>query len=195
MQNLQATDLQLYYNGLDLAGATKQKHHTIIHLALEAAVRLGYLTRNVSTLVPDKPKDESPDDLLDNCWNPSEVRKFLQAAKEEGIQAEAFYTLALGTGVRKGELCGLKWTDVDFKNNTVRVARTLQKPGADPVFGPPNNKQPRTITVAPIIMKLLQRHKLYQNEVKMKNRKRYNDRGLVFAKEWGGATKQSGRSG
>lgn len=194
MQNLQATDLQLYYNGLDLAGSTKQKHHTIIHSALEAAVRLGYLTRNVSTLVPDKPKkDESPDDLLDNCWNPSEVRKFLEAAKEEGIQAEAFYTLALGTGVRKGELCGLKWTDVDFKNNTVRVARTLQKPGADPVFGPPKNKQPRTITVAPMIMKLLQKHKLHQNEVKMKNRKRYNDHGLVFAKEWGEL--QSNRDG
>ena len=61
-----ATDLQLYYNGLDLAGATKQKHHTIIHSALEAAVRLGYLTRNVSTLVPDKPKK---DDVFshDNC--------------------------------------------------------------------------------------------------------------------------------
>lgn len=185
MQNLQATDLQLYYNGLDLAGATKQKHHTIIHSALEAAVRLGYLTRNVSTLVPDKPKaDQSPDDLGENCRTAGEVRKFLAVAKEEDIQAEAFYTLALGTGMRKGELCGLKWIDVDFKKNTIRVARTLQKPGLEPVFGPPKNKQPRTITVAPTIMKLLQKHKLHQSEIKMKNRNRYNDHGLVFAKEW-----------
>ncbi|MDD2630750.1 MAG: tyrosine-type recombinase/integrase [Limnochordia bacterium] len=91
--------------------------------------------KNVASLVPDKPKkDDSPDDLLNKCWTADEVRRFLQVAKEEGIQAEAFYTLDLGTGMRKGELCGLKWTDVDFKKNTVRVARTLQKPGPEPVF-------------------------------------------------------------
>ncbi len=152
---------------------------------MEAAVRLSYLTKNVSTLVPDKPKaDQSPDDLGENCWTACEVRKFLEAAKEESIQAEVFYTLALGTGMRKGELCGLKWIDVDFKKNTIRVTRTLQKPGPEPVFGPPKNKQPRTITVAPTIFQLLQKHKLRQNEVKMKNRNSYNDHGLVFAKQW-----------
>src|SRR5919108_5766234 len=73
---------------------------------------------------------------------------FIAAAKEQGPQPAAFYTLALGSGARKGELCGLKWTDIDLDAGAVAFVRQLIKPGPEPVFGPLKNGESRTITIA-----------------------------------------------
>lgn len=186
LQALQPTDLQAYYNAAKVSETTKEQHHTILHGALEAARKLGYVARNVATLVPHKPRrPDSPEDVLENCWNAAEARKFLVAAGEESPQAHAFYTVALQSGMRKGELCGLKWSDVDLAANTVTVARTLLKPGSEPVFGPPKNGQARTVKLSADTMRLLRKHKLRQDELRMKNRLHYHEHGLVFAKEWG----------
>lgn len=185
LQKIQATDLQTYYNGLALSQSTVARHHIIIHSALDAALKLGYVTRNVAKLVPHKPKQgNEQQDAIEHCWTAQEATQFLKAAAEEGTQACVFYTLALETGMRKGELCGLKWQDVDLTTRTITVSRTLLKPGHEPVFGPPKNKQARTLKIAPATAKLLKKHKVEQAECKMRNRQAYRDHGLVFAKEW-----------
>lgn len=191
LQKLQATHLQRYYNeattlaGKPLSAATKEKHHIIIHSALEAAVKLGLVARNVAKLVPSKPtKPDTPEDVLQNCWTAEEARRFLASLQDESLQVQAFYTLALETGMRKGELAGLKWTDIDFEAGTVTVARTLLKPGREPVFGPPKNGLPRTIALSKATLRLLKRHRAQQNERKLANREQYRDHGLVFAKDW-----------
>ena len=185
LQKLQPTHLQHYYNTVKLSATTKEQHHTIIHGALEAARKLGMVTRNVASLVPDKPRrPDTPEDLIQNCWTAEEARKFLATAREENQQSFAFYTVALETGMRKGELCGLKWTDVDFAASSVTIARTLLYPGSEPVIGPPKNGQARTIRLAGKTMQLLRKHKTHQDEVKMANRPYYHDHGFVFAKEW-----------
>jgi integrase len=109
---------------------------------------------------------------------------FIAAAKEQGPQPAAFYTLALGSGARKGELCGLKWTDIDLDAGTVAFVRQLIKPGPEPVFGPLKNGESRTISIAPETVALLRKHRAHQAELKLANRVHYHDHGLVFAKEW-----------
>lgn len=192
LQELSPSDLQNYYNASSLKGKTLQRHHTIISGALKAAHSFGYVTRNVAPLVPSKPKaEDSHGDVISNCWSAEEARKFLSAAADDSLQAHAFYTLALETGMRKGELCGLKWDDLDVAASTITVARTLLKPGRKPKFGPPKNGKPRTIRLAPETMRLLKRHRLQQNERKMKNRPHYRDHGLIFAKDWEDMTRQT----
>ncbi len=190
LQDLRAFHLKEYYNNNShLALRTLEKHHMVIHSALKAAVLEGLVPRNVADLVVGKPRGkEGHEDVLRNCWEAEEAQRFLEAAKAFGPQAAAFYALALDTGMRKGELCGLKWEDIDLERGEVRVVRQLTKPGSNPTFGPVKNGLPRTISISPETVALLRRHKAHQAEIKMANRAVYNDLGLVFAKEWGHLT-------
>jgi integrase len=126
LQQLKPTDLKRYYNGAALSPTTLEQHHTLLHSALKAAQLQGLVQRNVASLVIGKPhRPEGREDVLQHCWEAEEARRFIAAAKESGAQPAAFYTLALDSGVRKGELCGLKWADIDLDAGTVAIVRQL----------------------------------------------------------------------
>jgi len=168
-----------------LSATTLEQHHTLLHSALKAAQLQGYVQRNVASIVIGKPhRPEGREDVLHHCWEAEEARRFIAAAKELGPQPAAFYTLALDSGARKGELCGLNWADLDLDTGTVAIVRQLIKPGAQPLFGPLKNGESRTISIAAETMALLRKHKAHQAELKLANRIHYHDHGLVFAKEW-----------
>ena len=191
LQALGPLDIERYYAGLGLAPATAQLHHAVIHNALAAALRANLVSRNVANLVSGKPRArESHQDVLDHCWRAEEARRFLQAASEAGPQWAAFFALALDSGMRKGELCGLQWGDVDIERRQITIQRQLLKPGNPPTFGPMKNKAPRVIEVSGETADLLRRHKARQAEIKLANRKTYHDNALVFAKDWDDCTKQ-----
>jgi integrase len=90
--------------------------------------------------------------------------------------------------MRKGELCGLRWTDVDFDAGKVWVVQQLTKPGPAPTFGPPKGGVSRKVTVSAQTMDLLRAHKREQATLKMANRTTYHDLGLTFAKEYADLT-------
>ena len=185
LQQLRRTDLKRYYNDSSLSPTTLEQHHTLLHSAFKAAQLQGLVQRNVATLVIGKPhRPEGRDDVLMHCWEAQEARRFIAAAKEMGPQPAAFYTLALDSGARKGELCGLNWTDMDLEAGTVAIVRQLIKPGPEPVFGPPKNGATRTMPIAPETVALLRKHKAHQASLKLANRAHYHDFGLVFAKGW-----------
>ena len=109
LQDLRALDVERYHADLGLAPATGEKHHAILNSALKAAVRADLLHRNVATLAVNKPRaPQGHEDVLANVWEAHEARLFLETAKAAGPQPAAFYSLALDTGMRKSELCGLK---------------------------------------------------------------------------------------
>jgi integrase len=196
LQQVKAVDLKRYYDEAGtgeagLAPATLQQHHTILHSALQAAVLEGLVQRNVAKLVIGKPHaPTSHQDVLEHCWEAHEAKAFLAAAKAAGPQPAAFYALALDTGMRKAELCGLGWTEVDLAAGRVTIQRQLVKPGPAPVFGPVKNKTPRTIEISTETVGLLRRHRTHQAEIRLRNGQHYHDHGLVFAKEWGDLTRQ-----
>jgi integrase len=192
LQELKATDLKRYYTSQEatLSSTTLSQYHTILSSALKAALLEGMLTRNVASLVVGKPKiNRGHDAVRQNCWEAHEAQALLTAAKAEGPQAAAFYALALDSGARKGELCGLQWGDLDFEAGTVTFVRqlieTAKEPVRKPVYGPIKNDMPRTVDLAAQTITLLREHKRHQAQMKMANRTIYQDHGLVFAKEWG----------
>jgi len=159
----------------------------ILHSALKAAQMQGLVTRHVATLVLGKPRrQEGYPDVLAHCWTAEDAQRFLRVVPTTGPQMTAFYHLALDTGTRRAELCGLLWQDVDLDAGQVGIVRQLIKPGAPPLFGPPKNGNPRTITLMPKTVELLRMHKAHQAETKLANRHLYQDCGLVFAKDWWG---------
>jgi integrase len=185
LQQLRPTDIKRYYNEASLSPTTLEQHHTLLHSALKAAQLQGLVQRNAASLVVGKPhRREGREDVLHHCWEAGEAKQFIAAAKELGPQPAAFYTLALDTGARKGELCGLKWGEVDLDAGTVSIVRQLIKPGPEPVFGPLKGGENRTISIAPETVTLLRKHKAHQAELKLANCRHYHDHSLVFAKEW-----------
>jgi integrase len=147
-----------------LSASTIQSHHTIIRSALEAAVRDRLVTRNVATLVKNKPKKAIRQDVLDHVWTAEEAGAFLATAKEAGP---------------------LRWDDVDLDAGTITIRRSLRGiKDLEPVYGPLKNRLLRTVETAPETVELLRTHKAHQAEAKLRNRTTYRDHGLVFAKEW-----------
>ena len=186
LQDLRAIDVERYHAEFRLAPATGEQHHTLLTSALNAAVRADLLQRNVATLAQNKPRaPEGQQDVLANVWEAHEAQRFLRTAKATGPQPAAFYSLALDTGMRKAELCGLKWSDLDAEGR-LTVQRQLVKPRSTPIFGPVKNETPRVLELAPETLDLLQKHKRHQAEIKLRNRLHYRDHGLMFAKEWDG---------
>jgi integrase len=113
------------------------------------------------------------------------VRAGACVPRDAGPQAAALYAFGLDTGARKGEICGLRWTNLDLESGHAHIVEQLTKPGPHPVFGPPKNGKPRNVTLASDTVELLRAHKKHQALFRMKNRTTYHDFGLVFAKEWG----------
>ncbi len=113
----------LYTNKLEsgLSGTTVAAIHNFLHTALDGAVRQETLSRNVCDLVSSPRKNHEEIKPL----NPEQIYKLLEAAK--GHINEALFILALATGMRRGELLGLKWQDIDFDNNVLHVRRTLSR--------------------------------------------------------------------
>jgi integrase len=186
LQELKAADLKRYYTDSQLSSSTLAQHHAIVHSALKAAVLEGLVFRNVASLVIGKPQwKRNHEDVARNCWEAHEAQGFLAAAKAAGPQPSALYALARDSGARKGELCGLQWSDLDLEKGTVTFVRQLTKSGRAPDFGPVKNGVPRTVDLAAETIERLKAHKRHQAELKMRNRIAYHDLGLVFAKEWG----------
>jgi integrase len=181
---LSAGHIQHYYNTSELASSTLEQHHAILHQALKVAtINERLLNVNPAEMVVEKPVAEKDFDM--QVWDEEEVRRFLTAARDAGIEVEAFYRLAIETGMRKGELCGLMWDDVDLNARRISVRRTLLKTGSEPVLGIPKSGRGRAITISPQTASLFRKHQLRQKELRLSLGDAYRDRGFVFAKESG----------
>ncbi|GAC1635032.1 MAG: site-specific integrase [Ktedonobacteraceae bacterium] len=95
--------------------------HNYMHTALDNAVRLGLVSQNVCDKIspPRKVRKEI------KPLTPEQARKLLETAK--GHPQEALFVLALATGMRRGELLGLKWQDVDLANGVIHINHVLSR--------------------------------------------------------------------
>ncbi len=85
--------------------------------------------------------------------NPEQVKILLEAAK--GTNLYALYLLAITTGMRQGELLGLKWEDVDLRTGVLQVRRTIFN---GQVGAPKTSKGRRSIKLTQAAIEVLQRH-------------------------------------
>jgi integrase len=170
----------LYSNRLAMgkATATVELIHCVLHRALKQAVRWGLLIRNVTELV-DAPTRVTPEYTT---WNEHQAAMFLQMA--DGHQFAALWRLALLTGLRRGELLGLKWADLDLAQGKLTVKRSLSRGrGGSYTFGAPKTAQgKRTLDIQRSVVASLQSHRKRQLEARLKFGEEYRaDLDIVFA--------------
>ena len=104
-----------------LSPTTVSAIQDMFHKALDDAIKMELLSRNVCEAVSSPRKQHKEIQPL----MPDEALKLLDAAK--GHPQEALFVLALATGMRRGELLGLKWQDINFTDGTLQVRRTLSR--------------------------------------------------------------------
>ena len=113
-----------------------------------------------------------------------QTKILLEAAKEDRF--EALYTLAVSTGLRQGELLGLKWEDVDLEESVVRVRRTLTRHESRLLLGEPKTKRSRrTVRVSETAVEALKKHLARQVREKKYLNELYRDQGLIFTTQRG----------
>jgi integrase len=191
LQGLSPAQLNAFYqallaegrlrDGQGMAPKTVQNVHAILHRALKDAVRWGYVVRNVADAV-DAPKGLASERQV---WTPEQLRAFLNHVRDDRLYAA--WLLVATTGLRRAELAGLRWVDVDF--NAGRVAPRRPRVVVDYVVVESDAKTPkgrRSLALDPATLAALKAHQGRQAEEKAIVG-RSLDSGLVFTMPDGSA--------
>lgn len=96
---------------------------------------------------------------------------------------EALYVLAITTGLRRGELLGLKWIDMDLDRGVLSVQRALSPKGK--TFHRPKNAKGRSIQLTSVAAEALKRHRVSQDEERSRLGGRWQEQGLIFPSQVG----------
>lgn len=154
--------------------------HAVLHRALDQALRWGLVYRNVADAV-DAPRVTRREMQV---LSPEQAGQFLDASR--GDRLHALYVLAIGCGLRQGELLGLKWADVDWDNSTLQVQRQLQYMNGEFVFSEPKSqKARRTVALPALAVAALKTHKAKQAAERLALGPVWEDNDLVFTSEAG----------
>ena len=166
LASLTTADIQKFYNkikkegrvhphpihGHMLSDSMVRKIHMMLHEAMEVAVRERYIVRNPTdnTTIPKKTTTEKQ--VLDD----SQLNRFLEVIQCEPYWHDFFYVEVM-TGLRRGEICGIKWSDIDFNEGTLCIKRSVStKEGGGVSIGEAKTDAGvRTIIMPPSVATLL----------------------------------------
>ncbi|WP_034438591.1 tyrosine-type recombinase/integrase [Clostridium ihumii] len=190
LSNLRAADIQNYYNALIASGKTGNVVKSLnkcLKACINEAVKQSYIMKNYCNSVT-LPRIQKSNDIT--VFTKEEQNILLNSLKNNEL--EMLITFDLGTGLRQGELLALEWSDINFKDNTVSVDKSIKlvyivgkdkKRKSSILKQTPKTKSSiRTIPVPSIIMENLKTYK--DNQQKIKN-ELYEDKNIVFANTTG----------
>jgi integrase len=151
--------------------------HGVLHAALQQAVRWRLIQTNVAGLVrpPRRPRPEM------HVLSPEQVRQLLDGADEARDPHAVLWALALGTGLRQGELLGLAWPDLDLERGLLHVRRSLTHLPAGDVLGEPKSASSRrSVRLGPGLVERLASHRRSGAEAALREGRSYDLNGSVF---------------
>lgn len=157
-----------------LSKQTVRTLHRIIHGALTQAVKWQLLARNVADCVePPKPQKYEAKFLNDEQTN-----LLIEKAKKSDIYIPVI--IAIFTGMRRGEVLGLNWQNVDFEKGYIRVVQELSctKQGLM-ILSPKTKKSIRNIAIPDMLVRILKKHKAKQNENRLLLGREYQNIDMV----------------
>jgi integrase len=163
-----------------LSSATVRKIHSILRKALKQAVLDGLTHRNVCEAVKPPKVEHKEIRPLDR----RQTKALLEVAI--GNRLEALYVLAVHTGMREGELLGLKWEDVDLERGVLRLRHALVREGGKVVLGDLKTpKSRRSVRLTYAAAEALRSHLERQLAEMERMGSLYQSGGLVFGTESG----------
>lgn len=140
--------------GKPLSLITVQRIAAVFHKAFEDAVRTDLLPSNpcAKATIPRIDLREGPQDL--RVWTAGQLRDFLEAERHRPLWP--LWVVAAGTGMRRGELLGLRWQDVDLPRRALHIRRALSVATGTARLKVPKTNQARTINIGPAVTHALE---------------------------------------
>lgn len=160
--------------------------HRVLFMALRQAVRWRLVSMNVAEAV-EPPRIRR---IEMRTLEAAEVQALLEKAR--GSRLYEPILLAVTTGLRRGEILGLQWTDIDLERGRLSVSRSLQGDGS--LAETKTARSRREVALPNTVLEALRRHKTRQNSLKLALGPAYVDRGFVFAMNFGESWKPDGIS-
>lgn len=184
LQKLSARDIQQYYTWLmdekKLSPNTVIKHHNLLTNTLNAAERQEYITKNPMRAVspPKKRQREA------KFYTPEQLGILL--AKAVGTRLELPVYICAYLGLRRGELCGLRWSDVDLGHQTITIENTRTQAGKKEIEkGTKTASSTRTLSLPETLCDMLKAAKEHQQACRAEYKNAYDDNDYVVVMEDG----------
>lgn len=175
--------IQRYYNMLkeekQLSDTTINYHHRLLRNALKHAVKWQYISKNPCDAV-DAPKKRKVEMKV---WSKEDIKKAEKVFSNTPIFIHVM--LAIYTGMRLGEICALKWEDINLKDGTCVVRRTVQRVNKELIIKEPKTDSSiRVIALPQNIIELLKLEKKKQAETRMLFGSKYDTSYDGFISVW-----------
>lgn len=145
-----------YEKGFALSDSVIRSIHMTLHEALDAAVQAHVIVKNPTEGAVIPKANYAPKQILTE----EQLQKFLDVVKQDPVWSDFFYT-ELTTGMRKGEICGLRWQDFDERTGQLHIRRSVtnRKGGGVKVGETKTEKGTRTIQLPPSTIEILKARK------------------------------------
>jgi integrase len=183
LRSLGVADIRDLIGQLEEQGMTTrgiQQVHAVLRNALQSAMRDEVIVRNVAKLVHVK----TPRYEVGRGLGADQARTLLNGARSDRLHA--LYVLAVYLGLRRGELLGLRWQDVDLEKETLEVRHTLQRVAGELRFMPPKTRTSRrTVPLPQPCVEALRTHRVGQGKERLAAGCRWIDEDMVFASRVG----------
>ncbi|MFI5868443.1 tyrosine-type recombinase/integrase [Streptomyces sp. NPDC051546] len=176
LESLGVADVRRFLVQLEkkTTAATAKESHRVLRTALTAACREELIARNVASLVePPRPQSRelSP-------WSLDETLDFLAAARTDPLYAA--FVLAITMGLRRGELVGLRWTDLDLDKRVLYVRQQTQRRRGVLYDDDPKGRRRRAVPIPAMCIAPLRWHRMQQSSQRAKAGEKWTESGHVF---------------
>jgi len=194
LKNLKPLHIIQFYNSLETAprldgkegsisGKTRQNIHRILSSMMNDAVQWQIIPSNpVSRVAPPKSKKTTV-----QSYDEKQAISLLKCVENEDFKWQVIVFIALYTGMRRGEIMGLEWKDIEFSNNIISVVRTSQYLAGQGIFTkePKTETSKRNLTISENLVGILETYKAYQAEDIKKCGDKWNETDRLFT-SWNG---------
>jgi integrase len=157
--------------------ANSQRIRATLRAALSDAIRQRLINVNVAKLL-ELPTAKRPAIAV---WSPEQLVAFLDSIREDRLYA--LYRLVAAIGLRRGEVCGLPWDQLDLGEGVVRIARQLVDVGGHVMLGEPKSRYGhRVVALDEDTVAILRAHRRRQLEERMRAAEAWHETDLVFTR-------------
>ncbi len=172
-------------SGTGLSPKTVRNAHVVLRKALSDALRWGHLAVNpADNADPPRLRDHGRREM--KTWSAEQLATFLEHLEKRAHPLHALYLVAATTGMRRGEVLGLRWKDLDLEAATAAVNQTVISVAYDVQFSTPKTKSGhRSVSLDARTVRVIQQHRKAQAEKKLLLGPGWANHDLVFTRDDG----------
>lgn len=166
-----------------LSNQTIVHHHRLVHAIFAQALKEGLVRYNIAdTATPPKVEKKEAE-----FFELDDVIAIREALNKQPLKWQAITELLINTGARRGEILGLAWDNIDFKNDKIEIENNLQYTPEKGIYLETSTKnyEKRTLSIAPELINVLKAHRKEQLKQKVKLGTYWTDTGFCFTQDNG----------